>query len=188
MCASGTQCSYRAHGQSAEWAQQPAPVGGSPNNAALVLHPSPRSGKPANGDYRKDPRDRSRSPVERAAAPAMGLHGNHLYAHVPSLAMDQPLALTKNSMDAARTASISPALGPIERQQVTGPPPPRRRRGPPGQAAARVLEPAVLRNPQRWAGTAGLSLRAPVCFGSSKGGLAASCLELLKGGPHFDLI
>ncbi|XP_061075411.1 transcription cofactor vestigial-like protein 4b isoform X4 [Conger conger] len=74
-------------------------------------------GKPANGDYRKDPRDRSRSPIERAAAPAIGIHGNHLYAHVPSLAMDQPLALTKNSMDAARTASISPALGPVERQQ-----------------------------------------------------------------------
>ncbi|XP_064161442.1 transcription cofactor vestigial-like protein 4b isoform X3 [Anguilla rostrata] len=74
-------------------------------------------GKPANGDYRKDPRDRSRSPIERAAAPAIGIHGNHLYTHVPSLAMDQPLALTKNSMDAARTASISPALGPMERQQ-----------------------------------------------------------------------
>ncbi|KAG7478113.1 hypothetical protein MATL_G00076970 [Megalops atlanticus] len=74
-------------------------------------------GKPANGDYRKDPRDRSRSPIERATAPTMSLHGNHLYAHMPSLAMDQPLALTKNSMDAARTVAISPAVGPIERQQ-----------------------------------------------------------------------
>ncbi|KAI1890402.1 hypothetical protein AGOR_G00153350 [Albula goreensis] len=74
-------------------------------------------GKPANGDYRKDPRDRSRSPIERATAPAVSLHGNHLYAHMPSLAMDQPLALTKNSMDAARTVAMSPAMGPMERQQ-----------------------------------------------------------------------
>ncbi|XP_041747795.1 transcription cofactor vestigial-like protein 4b [Coregonus clupeaformis] len=79
-------------------------------------------GKPSNGDYRtsKDPRDRS--PIERAAAPSMGLHGNHhLYAphhHIPSLAMDQPLALTKNNMDAARTLPISPtAVSPVERQQ-----------------------------------------------------------------------
>ncbi|CAB1315641.1 unnamed protein product, partial [Coregonus sp. 'balchen'] len=52
----------------------------------------------------------------------MGLHGNHhLYAphhHIPSLAMDQPLALTKNNMDAARTLPISPtAVSPVERQQ-----------------------------------------------------------------------
>ncbi|KAL6464783.1 hypothetical protein MHYP_G00271000 [Metynnis hypsauchen] len=74
-------------------------------------------GKPANGDYRKDPRDRSRSPIERAVAPTMSLHGGHLYAHMPSLAMDQPLALTKNSMDAARTVTISPTVSPVERQQ-----------------------------------------------------------------------
>ncbi|KAJ7994460.1 hypothetical protein DPEC_G00249490 [Dallia pectoralis] len=76
------------------------------------------------GDYRstKDPRDRSRSPVERAAAPSMGLHGNHhLYApphhHLPSFAMDQPLALTKNNMDGTRTLTISPTTSPVERQQ-----------------------------------------------------------------------
>ncbi|XP_071017873.1 transcription cofactor vestigial-like protein 4b isoform X2 [Oncorhynchus clarkii lewisi] len=75
------------------------------------------------GNYRssKDPRDRSRSPVERAAAPSMGLHGNHhLYTrhrHMPCLAMDQPLALTKNNMDAARTLAISPTVSPVERQQ-----------------------------------------------------------------------
>ncbi|XP_064823536.1 transcription cofactor vestigial-like protein 4b isoform X2 [Oncorhynchus masou masou] len=80
-------------------------------------------GKPSNGNYRssKDPRDRSRSPIERAAAPSMGLHGNHhLYAphrHMPCLAMDQPLALTKNNMDAARTLAISPTVSPVERQQ-----------------------------------------------------------------------
>uniref|UniRef100_A0A8C7CGM9 Vestigial like family member 4 n=1 Tax=Oncorhynchus kisutch TaxID=8019 RepID=A0A8C7CGM9_ONCKI len=80
-------------------------------------------GKPSNGDFRstKDPRDCSRSPMERAATPSMVLHGNHhLYAphhHMPSLAMDQPLALTKNNMDAARTFVISPTVSPVERQQ-----------------------------------------------------------------------
>ncbi|XP_028853808.1 transcription cofactor vestigial-like protein 4 isoform X2 [Denticeps clupeoides] len=67
-------------------------------------------GKPVNGDYRKDPRDRSRSPIE---PPHMSLH----YAHMSSLAMDQPLALTKNSMDTSRAVSISPAVSPAERQQ-----------------------------------------------------------------------
>lgn len=75
-------------------------------------------GKPSNGDYRKDHGDRSRSPVERVAAPTMSIHPNHMYAPtIPSLAMDQPLALTKNSMDAARTVGISPTVSPIERQQ-----------------------------------------------------------------------
>ncbi|KAK1147053.1 transcription cofactor vestigial-like protein 4 isoform X1 [Acipenser oxyrinchus oxyrinchus] len=69
-------------------------------------------------DYRKDHGDRSRSPVERVAAPTMSIHPNHMYAPtIPSLAMDQPLALTKNSMDAARTVGISPTVSPIERQQ-----------------------------------------------------------------------
>ncbi|MBN3288624.1 VGLL4 protein, partial [Polyodon spathula] len=75
-------------------------------------------GKPSNGDYRKDHGDQSRSPVERVAAPTMSIHPNHMYAPtIPSLAMDQPLALTKNSMDAARTVGISPTVSPIERQQ-----------------------------------------------------------------------
>ncbi|XP_067288118.1 transcription cofactor vestigial-like protein 4b isoform X2 [Pseudorasbora parva] len=73
-------------------------------------------GKPANGEYRKDPRERSRSPIERIAAPSMSFVGGHLYAHMPSLAMDQPLALTKN-MDASRTVAISPTVSPVERQQ-----------------------------------------------------------------------
>ncbi|XP_042589463.1 transcription cofactor vestigial-like protein 4 isoform X3 [Cyprinus carpio] len=73
-------------------------------------------GKPANGDYRKDPRDRSRSPIERIGASPMSLVGGHLYAHMPSLAMDQPLALTKN-MDATRTVAVSPTVSPVERQQ-----------------------------------------------------------------------
>ncbi|XP_045668242.1 transcription cofactor vestigial-like protein 4 isoform X2 [Ursus americanus] len=73
--------------------------------------------KTANGDCRKDPRERSRSPIERAVAPTMSLHGNHLYTSLPSLSMEQPLALTKNSMDASRSAGISPTLTPVERQQ-----------------------------------------------------------------------
>ncbi|XP_051957011.1 transcription cofactor vestigial-like protein 4 isoform X1 [Xyrauchen texanus] len=70
-------------------------------------------GKPANGDYRKD---RSRSPIERITAPTMSLVGGHLYNHMPNLAMDQPLALTKN-VDTARTVAISPTVSPVERQQ-----------------------------------------------------------------------
>ncbi|XP_076124683.1 transcription cofactor vestigial-like protein 4b isoform X1 [Alosa pseudoharengus] len=74
-------------------------------------------GKPANGDYRKDPRERSRSPPERVSVPAVSLHTGSLYGHMPSLAMDQPLALTKHSLDAARTLALSPNVSPIERQQ-----------------------------------------------------------------------
>lgn len=65
--------------------------------------------KTVNGDCRRDPRERSRSPIERAAAPAVSLHGGHLYASLPSL-VEQPLALTKNSSDTGRSA--------VERQQV----------------------------------------------------------------------
>ncbi|NXY61730.1 VGLL4 protein, partial [Callaeas wilsoni] len=78
---------------------------------------SPARTKTANGDYRKEHRERSRSPIERAAAPTMSLHANHMYASIPSLSMEQPLALTKNSMDAARTVGISPSLSSVERQQ-----------------------------------------------------------------------
>ncbi|XP_027813575.2 transcription cofactor vestigial-like protein 4 isoform X8 [Ovis aries] len=73
--------------------------------------------KTANGDCRKDPRERSRSPIERAVAPTMSLHGGPLYASLPSLSMEQPLALTKNSLDAGRPAGLSPTLAPVERQQ-----------------------------------------------------------------------
>ncbi|XP_063072145.1 transcription cofactor vestigial-like protein 4b isoform X2 [Engraulis encrasicolus] len=79
-------------------------------------------GKPANGDYRKDPRERSRSPPERASMSAASLHSAALYAHMPTagLAMDQPLALTKHSLDARTAAALAlaqPSLSPIERQQ-----------------------------------------------------------------------
>uniref|UniRef100_A0A4W2E9C5 Vestigial like family member 4 n=1 Tax=Bos indicus x Bos taurus TaxID=30522 RepID=A0A4W2E9C5_BOBOX len=73
--------------------------------------------KTANGDCRKDPRERSRSPIERAVAPTMSLHSGPLYASLPSLSMEQPLALTKNSLDAGRPAGLSPTLAPVERQQ-----------------------------------------------------------------------
>ncbi|KAM8931028.1 transcription cofactor vestigial-like protein 4 isoform 2-T2 [Pelodytes ibericus] len=73
--------------------------------------------KGLNGEYRKDQRDRSRSPIERAAAPTMSLHASHLYASIPTISMDQPLALTKNSMDVSRTISLTPSLSPVERQQ-----------------------------------------------------------------------
>lgn len=48
----------------------------------------------------------------------MSLHGSHLYTSLPSLSMEQPLALTKNSLDTSRPAGISPTLTPVERQQV----------------------------------------------------------------------
>uniref|UniRef100_A0A2I3MSH9 Vestigial like family member 4 n=1 Tax=Papio anubis TaxID=9555 RepID=A0A2I3MSH9_PAPAN len=78
---------------------------------------SPHLNKTANGDCRKDPRERSRSPIERAVAPTMSLHGSHLYTSLPSLGLEQPLALTKNSLDASRPAGLSPTLTPGERQQ-----------------------------------------------------------------------
>ncbi|XP_015672302.2 transcription cofactor vestigial-like protein 4 [Protobothrops mucrosquamatus] len=73
--------------------------------------------KTANGDYRKEHRERSRSPIERAVAPTMGLHANHIYASIPSLTMEQPLALTKNSMDVIRSVSMTPTMTSVERQQ-----------------------------------------------------------------------
>lgn len=76
--------------------------------------------KTANGEYRKEHRERSRSPIDRAAAPTVSIHANHMYASIPSLNMDQPLALTKNSMDATRSISITPTMTSVERQQVFG--------------------------------------------------------------------
>ncbi|XP_023655455.1 transcription cofactor vestigial-like protein 4b isoform X2 [Paramormyrops kingsleyae] len=73
-------------------------------------------GKPTNGDFRKDPRDRSRSPVERATMPHLSFHGN-VYSHLSGLGMDQPLALTKNNVDAVRTVAVPPAVAAVERQQ-----------------------------------------------------------------------
>lgn len=86
-----------------------------------------------NGDYRNSvTKDRSRSPSERVVVPtALGVQGNPLYSlphhHLATLAgMDQPLALTKNSMvDTARGSAASlltmpHTVSPMERQQVNG--------------------------------------------------------------------
>lgn len=91
-----------------------------------------------NGDYRSSPipKDRSRSPIERVVVPGtLGVHGNHLYSHahhhhhhhhlVNLAGMDQPLALTKNSMvESARSSTTVLAVVPhtvstVERQQVS---------------------------------------------------------------------
>lgn len=85
-----------------------------------------------NGDYRNSvTKDRSRSPNERMVVPtALGVQGNPLYGHphhhhLAALAgMDQPLALTKNSMvDTARSSAATLVTMPhtvsaMERQQV----------------------------------------------------------------------
>ncbi|XP_058487522.1 transcription cofactor vestigial-like protein 4b isoform X1 [Solea solea] len=86
-----------------------------------------------NGDYRSSPvsKDHSRSSIERVVVPGgLGIHSNHLYSHshhhhLASLAaMDQPLALTKNSMvesarssTAALTQSVPHTVSAVERQQ-----------------------------------------------------------------------
>lgn len=76
---------------------------------------SPQLNKTANGDCRKDPRERSRSPIERTGAPALGLHSGHLFSPLSSLSSEQPLALTKNSGDGGRNQGLTPSPG--ERQQ-----------------------------------------------------------------------
>lgn len=62
---------------------------------------------------------------------ALGVHGNHLYSHthyhhLASLGgMDQPLALTKNSMveparsSTAAASAVAHSVSAVERQQVT---------------------------------------------------------------------
>ncbi|XP_019214862.1 transcription cofactor vestigial-like protein 4b isoform X4 [Oreochromis niloticus] len=85
-----------------------------------------------NGDYRSSPgsKDRSRSPIERVVVPgALGVPSNHMYSHphhlhLASLAtMDQPLALTKNSMvesarsNTAAMATVLHTVSTVERQQ-----------------------------------------------------------------------
>ncbi|KAL4646360.1 transcription cofactor vestigial-like protein 4 isoform X1 [Arapaima gigas] len=72
-------------------------------------------GKTVHGQHRRDPRDRSRSPMERP--PVIGLNGSHVYGHMPGVAVEQPLALTKNSVDTSRPVVVSPAISPVERQQ-----------------------------------------------------------------------
>ncbi|KAL6483145.1 hypothetical protein MHYP_G00080170 [Metynnis hypsauchen] len=73
-------------------------------------------GAPSNGDSRQEPWNHCPNPFEHASSAISGLHGNRLYAPFPVFAMEQPLALTKNSMDTARSNLLSP-LGSAERQQ-----------------------------------------------------------------------
>ncbi|XP_003973458.2 transcription cofactor vestigial-like protein 4b isoform X1 [Takifugu rubripes] len=91
-----------------------------------------------NGDYRSSPisKERSRSPIGGVLVPgALGVHSNHLYGHahhhhhhhhhhlVGLAGMDQPLALTKNSLvESARSsapimATAPHTVGAAERQQ-----------------------------------------------------------------------
>lgn len=89
-----------------------------------------------NGDFRSSPvsKDRSRSPIERVVVPsALGVHANHLYSHahhhhhhlVSLASMDQPLALTKNSLvepirsSTAVMATVPHTVSAVERQQVS---------------------------------------------------------------------
>uniref|UniRef100_A0A3B4AVQ8 Uncharacterized protein n=1 Tax=Periophthalmus magnuspinnatus TaxID=409849 RepID=A0A3B4AVQ8_9GOBI len=56
-------------------------------------------------------------PVEHLSA-SNGLHGNHLFASIPGFAVDQPLALTKSTVDPAAGGMDRPVTaGSAERQQ-----------------------------------------------------------------------
>lgn len=75
--------------------------------------------RPSAGDNRNEHWSLSHSPVEHITSSSNGLHGNHLYASISGYAVDQPLALTKSSLDigvGARERSV--IGGPVERQQV----------------------------------------------------------------------
>ncbi|XP_066527789.1 transcription cofactor vestigial-like protein 4 isoform X2 [Hoplias malabaricus] len=73
-------------------------------------------GPPSNGDSRQEPWNHIHNPFEHASSAISGLHGNRLYAPFPVFAVEQPLALTKNSMDTTRSPLLSPH-GSTERQQ-----------------------------------------------------------------------
>ncbi|KAG7472871.1 hypothetical protein MATL_G00113850 [Megalops atlanticus] len=67
-----------------------------------------------NGERSGDPRDPGHGPI-------VGLYGNHIYAPLSGSAMDQPLALTKHSVDSAhsvaRNVAMAPGASAVERQQ-----------------------------------------------------------------------
>lgn len=71
--------------------------------------------RPAAGDNRNDHWSYSPIPVEHITS-TNGLHGNHLYASISGFAVDQPLALTKSTVDPA-AARERPTGGSVERQQ-----------------------------------------------------------------------
>ncbi|KAF4077822.1 hypothetical protein AMELA_G00192470 [Ameiurus melas] len=73
-------------------------------------------GNPADGDTRPEPWTHCHNPFEHGSSTISGLHAGRLYSPFHFYAMEQPLALTKNSVDAARS-SFLPSLGSTERQQ-----------------------------------------------------------------------
>ncbi|XP_030625613.1 transcription cofactor vestigial-like protein 4 [Chanos chanos] len=73
-------------------------------------------GQSSNGDGRPLPWSHCQNSFQHASSAINGLHANHVYAPLPVFVMDQPLALTKNSNDTARTSALS-AASATERQQ-----------------------------------------------------------------------
>ncbi|XP_029519814.1 transcription cofactor vestigial-like protein 4 isoform X1 [Oncorhynchus nerka] len=75
-------------------------------------------GRPAGGDNRSDPWSLGHSSVEHITSSSNCLHDNHLYASIPSYGLDQPLALTKNSLESGLGGAERPAMpGPVDRPQ-----------------------------------------------------------------------
>ncbi|XP_071401047.1 transcription cofactor vestigial-like protein 4 isoform X2 [Centroberyx affinis] len=74
--------------------------------------------RPTAGDNRNEHWSLGHSPVECITSSTNGLHGNHLYASIPGYAVDQPLALTKSSLDMGVGGSERSVMaGSVERQQ-----------------------------------------------------------------------
>lgn len=73
--------------------------------------------QPAAGDNHNEHWSYNPIPVEHIA-PSNGLHGNHLYTSISGYAVDQPLALTKSSVDMSVGGRERPVTGGnVERQQ-----------------------------------------------------------------------
>lgn len=72
--------------------------------------------RPAAGDNRNEHWSYSPIPVEHITSSSNGLHGNHLYASISGYAVEQPLALTKSTVD--NPGRERPVTGAnMERQQ-----------------------------------------------------------------------
>ncbi|XP_020785438.1 transcription cofactor vestigial-like protein 4 [Boleophthalmus pectinirostris] len=73
--------------------------------------------RPAAGNNRNEHWSYNPIPVEPLSA-SNGLHGNHLFASIPSFTVDQPLALTKSTLDPTAGGRDRPVTaGSAERQQ-----------------------------------------------------------------------
>ncbi|XP_076874903.1 transcription cofactor vestigial-like protein 4 isoform X2 [Brachyhypopomus gauderio] len=73
-------------------------------------------GTPANGDSRQDTWSHCNSSFEHTSSVISGFHANRLYVPFPVFAVEQPIALTKNSVDGVRSA-LPPPPATTERQQ-----------------------------------------------------------------------